>query len=304
MSISTEHSFAVVQTVLQPIRKLDCGHRAFAGRLVHCGKFSAATGCVLFLLLSFVLLVSRADAAARPAPPPQQTAPTTAVAAAPTIDCDHPIPGEKAMLIGEDEIAIVYHTDKHKALSDVYWDASGSNLVYKDGSYRSTITSLQDIAWPAIAWGDLNGDGQYEYISVFRDKNKRVGAVTDKTSATWYWYNNNAVWEGDDVAYLDVATGDLDRADNDDEIVIASGTFIKPGSTSPEFPNVLAAINKQLDDLNADLSRIAECRCSEQPHAGARFVADYGEAVLTAAVKCLNEKKAELVRQARVEAAE
>ena len=67
---------------------------------------------------------------------------------------------------------------------------------------------------------------------------------------------------------------------------------------------MLAAINKQLDDLNADLSRIAECRCSEQPHAGARFVADYGEAVLTAAVKCLNEKKAELVRQARVEAAE
>ncbi|MCB0074119.1 MAG: hypothetical protein KDE20_21790, partial [Caldilineaceae bacterium] len=137
------------------------------------------------------------------------------------IDCDHPIPGEKAMLIGEDEIAIVYHTDKHKALTDVYWDASGSNLVYKDGSYRSMLVPLQDIAWPAITWGDLNGDGQYEYISVFRDNNKRVGAITDKTSATWYWYNGNAVWEGDDVAYLDVATGDLDRADGDDEIVIA-----------------------------------------------------------------------------------
>ena len=67
---------------------------------------------------------------------------------------------------------------------------------------------------------------------------------------------------------------------------------------------MLAAIDKQLTDLNADLARIAECRCSEQPHAGARFVADYGEAVLTAAVKCLNDKKAELVRQPRIVAAE
>jgi DNA-binding PadR family transcriptional regulator len=67
---------------------------------------------------------------------------------------------------------------------------------------------------------------------------------------------------------------------------------------------MLAAIDKQIDDLNHDLARIAECRCSEQPHAGARFVADYGEAVLTAAVKCLNEKKAELLRQVPAVAAE
>ena len=67
---------------------------------------------------------------------------------------------------------------------------------------------------------------------------------------------------------------------------------------------MLAAIDKQLGDLNADLARIAECRCSEQPHAGARFVADYGEAVLTAAVRCLNEKKAEILRQTQVAAAE
>lgn len=73
--------------------------------------------------------------------------------------------------------------------------------------------------------------------------------------------------------------------------------FISPGV-------MLAAIDKQISDLETDLSRIAECRCSEQPHAGARFVADYGEAVLTAAVKCLGEKKAELMGQATVQAAE
>ena len=67
---------------------------------------------------------------------------------------------------------------------------------------------------------------------------------------------------------------------------------------------MLAAIDKQLSDLTGDLARIADCRCSEQPHAGARFVADYGEAVLTAAVRCLNDKKAELVRQTAAQAAE
>ena len=67
---------------------------------------------------------------------------------------------------------------------------------------------------------------------------------------------------------------------------------------------MLAAIDKQLNDLTGDLARIAECRCSEQPHAGARFVADYGEAVLTAAVKCLNDKKTDLLRQTAAQAAE
>jgi len=66
----------------------------------------------------------------------------------------------------------------------------------------------------------------------------------------------------------------------------------------------LAAIDKQLDDLRHDLARIDECRCTEQIHAGAQFVADYGRAVLTAAVACLMEKKAELALQVSAKAAE
>ena len=50
-------------------------------------------------------------------------------------------------------------------------------------------------------------------------------------------------------------------------------------------PDVMqAAIDKQLTDLKAIWRVSDECRCAEQPHAGARFVADYGEAVLTAAL--------------------
>ena len=67
---------------------------------------------------------------------------------------------------------------------------------------------------------------------------------------------------------------------------------------------MLAAIDKQLADLEADLQRIGECKCAEHPHAGARFVADYGKAVLSAAVNVLNEKKAELLRQSTPQAAE
>ena len=73
--------------------------------------------------------------------------------------------------------------------------------------------------------------------------------------------------------------------------------YISPGM-------MVAAVDKQLADLQHDLARIAECRCSEQPHAGSRFVADYGEAVLTAAVNVLNQKKLELLRQSAAQAAE
>jgi PadR family transcriptional regulator, regulatory protein AphA len=70
-------------------------------------------------------------------------------------------------------------------------------------------------------------------------------------------------------------------------------------------PDVMrAAIDKQIADLEDDLARIGECKCSEQPHAGARFVADYGEAVLSAALRVLKEKKAELLPDRPQQAAE
>ena len=75
------------------------------------------------------------------------------------------------------------------------------------------------------------------------------------------------------------------------------GEYITPGV-------MLAAIDKQLSDLEADLARIGECKCAEHPHAGARFVADYGKAVMSAAVSVLKDKKAELLRASTPQAAE
>jgi DNA-binding PadR family transcriptional regulator len=67
---------------------------------------------------------------------------------------------------------------------------------------------------------------------------------------------------------------------------------------------MLVAIQMQLDSLNDDLSRIAECSQGQAGNAGAKFVADYGRAVLTAAVNCLEYKKVELLQQVAVQAAE
>ncbi len=71
---------------------------------------------------------------------------------------------------------------------------------------------------------------------------------------------------------------------------------------TPEM--MLVAIQKQLDDLNEDLARIAECSQDENMGTGPRFVGEYGHAVLTAGVSCLEYKKSQLLQQMTARAAE
>jgi PadR family transcriptional regulator, regulatory protein AphA len=54
------------------------------------------------------------------------------------------------------------------------------------------------------------------------------------------------------------------------------------------------AIEKQLTDLKEDLKRIEECRGDGPPSVGGEFVAGYGEAVLGAGVKYLEQKLSQL----------
>jgi PadR family transcriptional regulator, regulatory protein AphA len=68
--------------------------------------------------------------------------------------------------------------------------------------------------------------------------------------------------------------------------------------------HMLVAIDKQLSDLKIDLGRISQCRATGENHPGAMFVADYGEAVLTSAVTCLEQKRAELLAALSAVAAE
>ena len=67
---------------------------------------------------------------------------------------------------------------------------------------------------------------------------------------------------------------------------------------------LLAAIDKQLADLNEDLDRIRQCQSREDIDYGERFVGGYGHAVLSAAVIYLEQRKTELLNKPAVQAAE
>jgi PadR family transcriptional regulator, regulatory protein AphA len=70
-------------------------------------------------------------------------------------------------------------------------------------------------------------------------------------------------------------------------------------------PDILVlAIDKQLADLREDLLCIEQCRADTQSSEGGLFVAGYGEAVLTASVSYLEQKKAELLQRMPARAAE
>jgi DNA-binding PadR family transcriptional regulator len=65
---------------------------------------------------------------------------------------------------------------------------------------------------------------------------------------------------------------------------------------SEQLPHahIVAAIAKQIRDLREELQRIDECRSECQGNAGSEFVAGYGEAVLTAGVRYLEQRLSEL----------
>lgn len=71
---------------------------------------------------------------------------------------------------------------------------------------------------------------------------------------------------------------------------------------SPE--TTIAAIDKQLADLNENLERIEECRCRTEISEGERFVGEYGQAVLSAGAAFLAKRRAELIGKAAAQAAE
>jgi PadR family transcriptional regulator, regulatory protein AphA len=66
----------------------------------------------------------------------------------------------------------------------------------------------------------------------------------------------------------------------------------------------IAAIEKQLADLKTDLGNITECRTEMPSNQACEFVMGYGEAVLTAGVKYLEQKLAELMSNNGRKAAE
>jgi PadR family transcriptional regulator, regulatory protein AphA len=71
---------------------------------------------------------------------------------------------------------------------------------------------------------------------------------------------------------------------------------------SPEHR--ITAIEKQIADAKSDLLNIAECRSHQPATAASDFVMEYGEAVLTATVKYLEQKLSEILSDKSKQAAE
>ncbi len=62
--------------------------------------------------------------------------------------------------------------------------------------------------------------------------------------------------------------------------------------------HLIAAYDKQLDELRAEFERIGTCCDSAQEHPGTRFVNGYGHAVLSAAIAYMEENRAGLAKAA------
>lgn len=153
---------------------------------------------------------------AAPEAVPEQAADPASPTAEPVIDCDDPIPGERALLIDETEIAVGYQGN---ALVTELWDNSGQNLVKLVRLDHSAVTALSSIDWPEVTFANLNNDPFQDDVYAVKDKSGRVSVVAGH--ATSAWYHTGDAWGGDHVAHLDIAAGNLDRADGDDEVVVA-----------------------------------------------------------------------------------
>ncbi|MBM4431093.1 MAG: hypothetical protein FJ026_12210, partial [Chloroflexi bacterium] len=171
-------------------------------------------------------------------PPPQEAA---VEVAAP--DCSSSPLGNRVRLFGEDEIGMAGALSGTALLENIWADNSGQNLV-KTGNWLGGGGSvLSNIAYPAIAMADLNGDGAKEQILAFRDSLQRIAVSIGSTYLQESWYHSSFV--GDDVRWIDVAAGNLDRSeDGDEEIVLgfsndahAATVILLDGSRAAQIGN-------------------------------------------------------------------
>lgn len=184
----------------------------------------------LLALLMAASALPQAVSAATPAPPQQDT-PAVAPAPAgeqafPTIDCNDPIPGQKARLFGDEEVLVNYrYRDDNTSLRSLILDNSGSNLTQLESKYYGGTSALSSIRRLSLAGADLNGDDKTELVSVLRDKSERIAAVSNAVP-TSEWYADGDEYKGDNLNWFSPAAGDLDRSRLDqvaggDEVAIA-----------------------------------------------------------------------------------
>ncbi|MBU1878293.1 MAG: hypothetical protein KJ734_05025, partial [Chloroflexi bacterium] len=139
---------------------------------------------------------------------PTPEAPAGATGAALGPNCNQPPSGRQARLRAENEIAVAYRESKNKSLSYGRLNDSGSSLSWDTNIYINSPSSLTDIRWPAVTSADLNGDGTYEALMAYQDKDDNLGVYVKKASGYDTWYSSWDRHHGS-IAWIDVAAGRL-----------------------------------------------------------------------------------------------
>ncbi len=188
------------------------------------GVFNRLSVIVIIPLMvcGLALLASRpfepsAHSQALAAAPAQATA-----TASPTPCPTDPPTGNRVKIRSDDDIMIVArHHHDDQILRKYVADYNGGLSVTSSTAY-STISALTDVRYLAIAAADLNGDGTAEQVLAFRDKSERLGAISSASGTTGTsWYRDGDRYKGDNLRWVDIAAGDLDRSGHDDEVAIA-----------------------------------------------------------------------------------
>ncbi len=134
-----------------------------------------------------------------------------------------PPTGAKAKIVAEDEIGFVYRYKdeaylRHKTV-DLTNPTTLAEVAFKKYSGMDALTSVY---WISSVAADVNGDGKKELVSAVQDKYKRLAAITNGPN-NYEWYYDSSAWKGDNVDWIEIAAGNLDRTGADKEVVVALG---------------------------------------------------------------------------------
>ena len=134
-----------------------------------------------------------------------------------------PPTGMKAKIVAEDEIGFVYRYKDEGYLRHKTVDLTGPTTLAEVAFKKySSMDALTSVNWISTAAADVNGDGKKEIVSAVQDKNKRLAVITNGPN-NYEWYYDSGAWKGDNVDWIEVAAGNLDRTGADEEVVVAFG---------------------------------------------------------------------------------
>ena len=190
------------------------------GRLLFILALPLLALCLLFLAMSQLqqpaysqgIPSAQTDGNALLTPTPAPT-PTPCPSVPPT--------GLKAKIVAEDEIGFVYRYKDEGYLRHKTVDLTGPTTLAEVAFKKySSMDALTSVGWISTAAADVNGDGKKEIVSAVQDKNKRLGVITNG-AFNYEWFHDDLAWKGDNVDWIDIAAGNLDRANDDEEVVVA-----------------------------------------------------------------------------------